>query len=152
MKPLHVSREIGPLSSPTHSSYTRNRARRFYDTCALLSAEILIVEPLHCPACFLGKSLYQVTANLHWLLKSFKTYLWILSWKYGCQLDHILHKLASPILPVKVLKNINRKCITKILNAKSSTTYNITNNYYWKSILFKLRKPRLFPHVYFTCQ
>ena len=135
----YMSAVNGPLSSPTHSSYTRSRAR-FYDPCALLSAETAIAELFQCPACCLGKSSYQVTPNLHWLLKSFKTNLWLLPWKYGCQLDHIPDKLASLILPVKIFKNINRKCITKILSAKCSTTFNITNNRYREERSFLTQK------------
>lgn len=53
--------------------------------------------------------------------------------KYRCKLDHIPHKLASLILPVKVLKTMSRKCIINILSAKCSTIFNNIN---WKSIFF----------------
>lgn len=62
-------------------------------------------------------------------------------WKYGCELDHIPDKLASLILPVQVLKNMSRKCIINILSAKCSTIFNDIN---WKSILFLLRKLKVF--------
>lgn len=56
--------------------------------------------------------------------------------KYRCKLDHIPHKLASLILPVKVLKTMSRKCIINILSAKCSTIFNNIN---WKSIFFLLK-------------
>lgn len=53
------------------------------------------------------------------------------------------------ILPVKVLKNVRRKCIIKIVSAKCSPVFNIC---YWKIIIFWLRKLKVFPGFYFICQ
>lgn len=50
------------------------------------------------------------------------------------------HVSISHSASFKVLKNINRKCITKILRGNCSTTFNITNNCYRKSILFLTQK------------
>lgn len=73
-------------------------------------------------------------------------------WKYGCELDHIPDKSASLILPVKVLKDTSRKCIINILSAKCSTVFNNINICYWKSIIFLLRKLKVFRSFHFICQ
>lgn len=102
--------------------------------------EMQVVRLFHCPACLLGKSLHRITPNLHRLLKSFKIYLWFLSGKYECQLDHNLYTLVSSILPVKVLKDVSRQCIIKILSI-----FNLINISSWKSINSWLRKLKMFP-------